>query len=167
AAIVDLPSYPAAALLQSIERHGPIAWMALGSGVANLGLSIALVGPYGVEGVAVATLIASAAEISLFVVPYAARVLGVSARDYASEVALRLVLPVALLAGLVIGGDAILPVTSLVRLAVVVGVALVAYALAYAALGAPANERAAYRSAVSATMRRATAWLHPREDSSA
>ena len=63
AAIVDLPSYPAAAVLQSLERHGPVAWMALGSALANIALSVALVGPYGVEGVALGTLIAGGVEV--------------------------------------------------------------------------------------------------------
>jgi O-antigen/teichoic acid export membrane protein len=156
AAIIDLLSYPAAALLQSIERHGPIAWMALGTGVLNLGLSIAFVGPYGLEGVATATLVASAVEITLFVVPYAARVLGVSWRELASEVVLPLLLPAAVLAGLVIAGAAILPVTSLVRLAVVVGVAVTGYLFAYARLGASHHERAVYRAALSAVIRLAT-----------
>jgi O-antigen/teichoic acid export membrane protein len=154
AAIVDLPSYPAAAVLQSLERHGPIAWMATGSAVANVGLSIALVGPWGLEGVAAGTLIASAVEIIVFVVPYAARVLAVSAWELLSAVVVPLLLPAALLAGLLIGGHALLPVTSLPRLAVVVGVALAVYALAYAAFGAAARERAVYRAAVSAVLRR-------------
>jgi len=142
--------YPAAALLQSIERHSPIAWMALGTGVLNLGLSIAFVGPYGLEGVATATLLASAVEITVFVVPYAARVLGVSWREFASEVVLPLLLPGAVLAGLVIAGSAILPVTSLVRLAVVVGVAVTGYLFAYARVGASPHERSVYRAALSA-----------------
>jgi O-antigen/teichoic acid export membrane protein len=150
AAIIDLPTYPAAALLQSIERHGPIAWMALGTGVLNLGLSIAFVGPYGLEGVATATLLASAVEITVFVVPYAARVLGVSWREFASEVVLPLLLPGAVLAALVIAGSAILPVTSLVRLAVVVGVAVTGYLFAYARVGASPHERSVYRAALSA-----------------
>jgi O-antigen/teichoic acid export membrane protein len=150
AAIIDLLSYPAAALLQSIERHSPIAWMALGTGVLNLGLSIAFVGPYGLEGVATATLLASAVEITVFVVPYASRVLGVSWREFASEVVLPLLLPGAVLAGLVIAGAAILPVTSLVRLAVVVGVAVTGYLFAYARVGASPHERSVYRAALSA-----------------
>jgi O-antigen/teichoic acid export membrane protein len=156
AAIVDLPSNPAAYVLQSIERHGPIAWMALGSGVANVGLSVALVGPYGINGVAAATLVASTAEIALFVIPYAARVLGVPLREFASEVVLRLATPAVVLAGLLTGGAAILPVNSLLRLAVVVGVALAGYALTYVTLGADRFERAAYRSGASATMRLAS-----------
>jgi O-antigen/teichoic acid export membrane protein len=156
AGIIDLLSYPAAALLQSIERHGPIAWMALGTGVLNLGLSIAFVGHYGLEGVATATLLASAVQITLFVVPYAVRVLGVSWTEFASEVVLPLVLPAAVLAGLVIAGAAILPVTSLVRLAVVVGVAVTGYGFAYARFGASPHERAVYRAGLSAVIRVAT-----------
>jgi O-antigen/teichoic acid export membrane protein len=158
AAIVDLPSYPAAAVLQSLERHAPIAWMAMGSAIANVGLSIALVGPLGVEGVALGTLIASGVEIIVFVLPYAARVLDVSLRQFASQILLPLVIPSAALAAVIIGGDAILPVTSLPRLAVVVGVALAVYGLTYAVLGAEPRERAAYRAAAAAAMRVATPW---------
>jgi O-antigen/teichoic acid export membrane protein len=153
AAVVDVPSNPAAYALQSIERHGPIAWMALGSGVANVALSIALVGPYGINGVAAATLIASAVEITVFVVPYAARTLDVSLREIAAEVVVRLAAPTAALAALLVGGAAVLPVTSVPRLAIVVGVALAGYVLVYVTTGAGASERAAYRSGAYATMR--------------
>jgi O-antigen/teichoic acid export membrane protein len=156
AAIIDLPTYPAAAVLQSIERHGPIAAMALGASVVNLALSIAFVGRFGLEGVAAATLLASAVEMTLFLIPYAARVLGVSRREFAAEVLMRLVLPAAVLAGVVLGGAAILPVTSFGRLALVVGVAVTAYAFTYARLGAAPRERAAYRAALSAVIRVAT-----------
>jgi O-antigen/teichoic acid export membrane protein len=153
AAVVDVPSNPAAYALQSIERHGPIAWMALGSGVANVALSIALVGPYGINGVAAATLIASAVEITVFVVPYAARTLDVSLREIAAEVVVRLAAPTAALAALLVGGAAVLPVTSVPRLAIVVGVALAGYVLVYVTTGAGASERAAYRSGAYATIR--------------
>jgi O-antigen/teichoic acid export membrane protein len=152
AAIVDVPSNPAAYALQSIERHGPIAWMALGSAVANVVLSIALVGPYGINGVGAATLIASAVEVIVFVVPYAARTLGIALREIALEVVVRLAAPTAVLAALLVGGAAVLPVTSLPRLAIVVGVALAGYLTVYVTIGAGASERAAYRSGASATM---------------
>jgi O-antigen/teichoic acid export membrane protein len=153
AAMVDLPSLPAAALLQSVERHGPIAWMALASGVTNLALSIALVGPFGIEGVAAGTLIASGVEIALLVVPYAARVLGVSPREFCSEVLLRVAPALALLAGLLLLGRALVPVTTLPRLLLVVGVALLGYTLLYTLLGAPRSEREVYRAALAAALR--------------
>jgi O-antigen/teichoic acid export membrane protein len=153
AAIVDLPSYPAAAVLQGIERHGPIAWMALASGVVNLALSIALVGPYGIKGVAAATLLASAVEITLLVVPYAARVLGVSLREFSAEVLLPLAPPAALLVGALFGAQAILAATTFPRLVLVAGIPVIIYALVYAAFGASSTERDAYRSAAAAALR--------------
>jgi O-antigen/teichoic acid export membrane protein len=156
AAIVDLPSNPAGYILQSVERHSPLAWMALGSGVVNVALSIALVGPYGIDGVAAATLIASSVEITVFVVPYATRVLGIPLRRFAADVLGRLVLPGLVLAGLLAAGEAFLPVTSLLQLIVVVGVALGGYLIAYLLLGADSFERDAYRSGVSAAIRLAS-----------
>jgi O-antigen/teichoic acid export membrane protein len=163
AAIVDLPSYPAAAVLQSIERHGPIAWMALASGAANVFLSIALVGPYGVEGVAFATLLASGVEIVCFVLPYAARELGISIKEFLSEVVLRLVLPVAFFAALIVGANALVPATSLIRLIAVVGAALIGYIVVYMALCAPRAERAAYYSGVAVAVRLAWPFVHRSE----
>jgi O-antigen/teichoic acid export membrane protein len=152
AAIVDLLSYPAAAVLQSIERHGPVAWMALGSGMANLVLSIALVRRFGVAGVAAATLIATTVEILGFVLPYAARVLDVSLREFITVSVLPLVLPVLVLVVLTIGGAALIPVTSLFHLFIVVAVAACGYAITYVAFGAATDERAAYRAALEAAL---------------
>jgi O-antigen/teichoic acid export membrane protein len=155
AAVVDLLAYPAAAMLQSIEGHAPIAWMALASGVANVGLSIALVGPLGVYGVAAATLIVGSIEILVFVVPYALRVLDVPLRAFADEVLRAVALPGLVLAGVVLAASALIEVRSLPRLALVAIVALAAYVLAYAAFGAAPHERDAYRAAVSGTRRAA------------
>lgn len=154
AAIVDLPSYPAAAVLQSVERHGPFAWMATISAIANVGLSIALVGPYGLEGIATGTLVASSVEIIVFVLPYAARVLGVSLWDFLSAVVVPLAGPAAVMAVLVIAGQALLPVTSLLRLIVVVSGSLAGYTIVYGMFGAAPRERELYRSALSALVRR-------------
>jgi hypothetical protein len=65
----------------------------------------------------------------------------------------RLAAPTAALAALLVGGAAVLPVTSVPRLAIVVGVALAGYVLVYVTTGAGASERAAYRSGAYATMR--------------
>jgi O-antigen/teichoic acid export membrane protein len=158
AAIVDLPSYAAAAVLQSIERHGPIAKMALGSGVANLALSIALVGPFGVEGVAAGTLVASTIEIGVFVVPYAARVLGVPAREFLGAVVAPLVLPALALIAVIEGGRALIDVGTLAGLGAVSLAGMGGFALVYAALGASPRERASYRAAGAAVL----GWARPR-----
>jgi hypothetical protein len=57
------------------------------------------------------------------------------------------------LAALLVGGDAVLPVNSVPRLAIVVGVALVGYVMTYVTVGAGATERAAFESGARATMR--------------
>jgi O-antigen/teichoic acid export membrane protein len=153
AAVVDLLAYPAAAVLQSIERHAPIARMALASGVANLALSIALVGPLGVYGVAAATLIVGSVEILLFVVPYALRVLDVPLRAVSEDVLRAVALPGVVLAGLVLAASALVEVNSLPRLALVLCIALAGYVVTYAAFGAAAYERDAYRAAAAGTRR--------------
>jgi O-antigen/teichoic acid export membrane protein len=153
AAIIDLPSGPAGYVLQSIERHQPVAWMAVGGGLANVGISIALVGRYGINGVAAGTLIATAVEITLFVIPYAARVLGVSAREFMAEVIAPLFLPAVVLGGILVGGDSLLALGSALYLALVIGAGLLVYTATYIAVGARAAERSAYRAATAAVLR--------------
>jgi O-antigen/teichoic acid export membrane protein len=145
ASVVDLTAYSAASLLQSIERHGPIARMALASGVMNVVLSIVLVSPLGVKGVALATLITTTAEITLLVVPYAGRVLEVSSGEFARHVLLRLLPAAAACAAVLVGGAAILPMTSLAALLLVAVAAFIVYAVVYLASGASGAERDAYR----------------------
>jgi O-antigen/teichoic acid export membrane protein len=158
-AVFDLVTYPASAVLQGMERHPPLAWMALGDGVVNVILSVALVGRFGVVGVAAATLAATVGETTLFVLPYAARTLGISLADLGREVLLRLAVPVAAFAGILVATSRSLPVTSLPRLAAVLGAALTAYALVYFVLGAGQRERSAYRSLASQALR--LMWPHP------
>jgi O-antigen/teichoic acid export membrane protein len=153
AAIIDLPSGPAGYVLQSIERHEPVAWMAIGGGLANVGISIALVGRYGINGVAAGTLIATAVEITLFVIPYAAHALGISAREFVAEVIAPLVLPAVVLSAVLVGGDSFLMLGSALYLGLVIAAGLLAYTVTYVALGARAAERSAYRAATTAVLR--------------
>jgi O-antigen/teichoic acid export membrane protein len=152
-AVFDLVGYPAAAVLQSIERHPPLAWMALGNGLVNVILSIVLVGPFGIVGVAVATLVASVGEAILFVLPYAARTLEVSLANLGREVAVRLIVPVAVFAAILVAISQSIELTSLPRLAAALSVALSGYAIAYAVMGAGESERSAYRVLANAAIR--------------
>ena len=153
AAIIDLPARPAGFVLQSIERHEPVAWMAIGGGLANVGISIALVGSYGINGVAAGTLIATTAEIALFVLPYAARVLGVSVREIVAEVITPLLVPALILSAILVVGGSVLAVRSVLPLALVILGGILAYGVAYVMLGARASERSAYRAAAAALLR--------------
>jgi O-antigen/teichoic acid export membrane protein len=74
--------WPAASIIQSMARHRPLAAMSLGSGLANLGLSVALVHRYGLTGVALGTLIPTSVECIGFGLPYALRVVGVTLTNF-------------------------------------------------------------------------------------
>jgi Na+-driven multidrug efflux pump len=69
-----------------MARHRPLAVFAIVSALANLLLSIWLVHPLGVAGVALGTLIPTSIECIVVVTPYAMRQNGVSARVLLSEV---------------------------------------------------------------------------------
>jgi O-antigen/teichoic acid export membrane protein len=152
-AVFDLVAWPAGSVLQGIERHPPLARIALGNGITNLLLSVALVGAFGVEGVAVGTLVASVGATMLFVFPYTARSLGISFSDLGREVLVRLVVPGTALAAILVAMSSSMAVTSLARLVAVLAVALSGYALAYVVVGAGPRERDAYRLAASAVVR--------------
>jgi O-antigen/teichoic acid export membrane protein len=154
-AVFDLSLFAAAAVLQSIERHQPLARIALLGAILNVLLSVALVGPLGVVGVALGTLITSSGQTILFALPYAARTLAVPLRALARDVPLRLLVPVAAYAAVLEGGDQLVTVTSLVRLGAVVGLGLACYGLVYVAIGAGPTEKLAYRSGAKHAVR----WL--------
>jgi O-antigen/teichoic acid export membrane protein len=152
-AVIDVMTYPATAVLQSADLHRPLATMALGSGVANIVLSILLVGPLGLDGVALATLLATAGEIGFFIVPYMSRSLDVAPREAIAQVVGRLVVPVAVYALLLEGLAAVLPLTSLLHLAIVLVVAGGGFVATYAAIAANRYERDAYRGAARMAIR--------------
>jgi O-antigen/teichoic acid export membrane protein len=93
AGAVDVALWPAGYILVGIGRHRMLALFAGTSALANLGLSIALVGPLGTKGVALGTLIATTAEASLLVVPYVLRLTGLRPLRALTEVLLPAVIP--------------------------------------------------------------------------
>ena len=92
AALTEVAMWPAIFLLQGMDRHRPLVVFAVGSAALNLGLSIWLVGPLGVKGVALATLIASGLQMVL-VLPFSMRVNGVRAATLLRDVLLPVAVP--------------------------------------------------------------------------
>jgi O-antigen/teichoic acid export membrane protein len=80
AALLEAVMSPVSQALQGMARHRPLVIFALGSAALNLALSIALVGPLGVRGVAIGTLVATCVEAAV-TLPFGARVLGVGTRS--------------------------------------------------------------------------------------
>ena len=117
---------------------------ALGSAVLNLALSIALIGPLGVRGVAIGTLAATFVEAAI-VLPFGARVLDVRAADVARSVLLPGVLPlIPMVAVLALIHAAIAPST--IPAIVLSGLAgAVVYSAGYLVFPATASERALVR----------------------
>jgi O-antigen/teichoic acid export membrane protein len=90
---IDMAMWPAGFVLQGLRRHQRLGWLALGSGLANLALSIALIGPLGIAGVAIGTLVPTTIECLVFVMPYALSVLGIGGSRAFREVVVPTTLP--------------------------------------------------------------------------
>lgn len=86
ASAIDTTTWPGGMVLQGMARHRAISVAALVTGLSNLGLSIILVGPFGLLGVALGTLIPTTLVCLGFVIPYCARAVGADARALAFEV---------------------------------------------------------------------------------
>jgi len=78
ALLISLQNLTAGSIALGTEKHKVIAWWAIGEGVANLALSIALARKFGLTGVALGTLIPSLV-VHLFMWPnYVSRLVSVS-----------------------------------------------------------------------------------------
>ena len=85
AAVISTLLGPSVLILLGTNRHRMVAVIAVGAGLLNLGLSIALIHVYGTLGVALGTLIATALLGSV-VLPYSARIHGIGARTALTSV---------------------------------------------------------------------------------
>lgn len=124
----------AVVILQAIARHRMAAASALVAGLANLGLSLLLVRPFGLLGVALGTVIPAALEYGCVILPYSLRVARVRPREAWSEIFGPALLPVApMLLVLHILRTALAPST-LPAILAVAAAGLVTYLAAYLAL---------------------------------
>jgi O-antigen/teichoic acid export membrane protein len=141
AIVIDTSGWPAGAILQAIGRHRPLAVMAIASGVANLVLSIILARRLGLRGVALGTLIPSAIEIPLFVMPYAARTLGVSVRTLFADVLAPSLFPAASLALVLLFLQHAIAPASFIAIAIEATIGGLVYVAVYLAMGPRELER--------------------------
>jgi O-antigen/teichoic acid export membrane protein len=148
ASFLAAAQWPAGAVLQGMARHRLMAATALGAGLANLALSIALVGPLGVTGVALGTLIPAAVEFFI-IVPFTLRLLGLRFTTAISEVLLPAVVPTALMALALYTLQRVMQPAALVPLLIVAGLGAGVFGLAYLGLSASAVERSTYLSLAS------------------
>ena len=144
AALLEAMISPVSQALQGMSRHQPLVVFALGSAALNLALSIALIGPLGVRGVAIGTLVATAVEAAI-VLPFGARVLDVRAADIVRRVLIpgRVPLIPSVVGGVVIHSP--LAPASIPAIAVAGLAGALVYSVGYLALPATAGERALAR----------------------
>lgn len=83
--ILSCPHNSVASILYGIGKHRTLAFMRVGEAVANVILSVALVGPLGIKGVALGTAIPHVVVIGVLLPLYACRLLGISWWTYVKE----------------------------------------------------------------------------------
>jgi O-antigen/teichoic acid export membrane protein len=141
ATLIDLSLWPAGYVLQGINRHRWLAPIALGSGIANLALSLALIGPLGITGVALVTLIPTSLEAALVVTPFTLRALGISPARFLLDSLGPALLPVVPMVAVLWLAIQVIPPTGVLPLLVLVAIGHLVYGLGYLATGAAAPER--------------------------
>jgi O-antigen/teichoic acid export membrane protein len=93
ALMLDTMQWPAAMVMQGMSRHRIFGIVAIGTGLANILLSLALIPFLGLLGVALGTLVTAAIETTFVVLPYACRKLGIRPGRFFTVVLLPVVVP--------------------------------------------------------------------------
>lgn len=151
AGVASVIQWAGSAMVMGMGRHRRLAVAAAAGAVLNLALSVALVGPLGLTGVALGTLIPAALESFVLVGPYILRTVGIDAMSVIRRAILPASLPLLPMAILVTAlGRALQPV-SLVSVVVVSAAGLAVYLLAYLLVGASPAERQLMRSVLMTT----------------
>ncbi len=145
ASLVDISQWPAGTILQGIGRHRLLAVITFGTALANLGLSLGLVRPLGLAGVALGTLIPATIESLCFVLPYVMRVNQISFRIVLTEIYLPVLLPAVPMVIVLYGLREIVQPVSLIAIAAIGGLGLLVYVIGYMAIGAGRVERQLWR----------------------
>jgi O-antigen/teichoic acid export membrane protein len=152
AALFRGASWPAATLLQGMARHHRIAVLSIASGLVNLALSIVLVQPFGVVGVAYGTLIPTVIE-TMLVLPYGLRAVGAGVAGGLREIALPPLVAAVPMALVLYALREWLQPTG-IDFVVPAAIGLATFAAVYPLLGATRPEREMVRSVAAAAFRR-------------
>jgi O-antigen/teichoic acid export membrane protein len=141
ASLFDTMMWPANAILQGMARHRLLAISAIAAGLTNLAISVALVRPLGLAGVALGTLIPSTLECLLFVTPYSMRVIGVDLRTALKEIYLPVIIPSILMGLVLVGLRYLVNPIAMISILAVGGMGFLVYIGVYLRIGASSQER--------------------------
>jgi O-antigen/teichoic acid export membrane protein len=148
----------ATAVLQGMARHRLQGIVAMCSAIANVLLSVALVGPLGLTGVALGTLIPTTAEFAV-VMPYAARVIGVTLGDSLRRIVAPAVIPTIATAGSLFAIQRIAEPQTLLPLVATAAIGIGVFAVTYFVTGASRAERALCIGLATGTVHLAQAYV--------
>ena len=161
AGLIDASQWPAGSLLQGTARHHRLAVISAGAAMANLALSIVLAHRIGVLGVALGTLIPTTVINLGLVLPYALRVIGVSAREMARQSVLPALAPVVPCVLFLLLVQVVTPLTSLLAVGFAAGCGVLVYVSTYLLTSASDFERQTLRDYATSALRFACArWKH-------
>ena len=145
AALVDLSLWPAGFVLQGMARHRWLGPISLASGLANLGLSLALAAPLGIVGVAIGTLVPTVIEAVVLLTPYTLRALRIPVGRFLRDAVGPALLPALPMLAVVWLAERLLAPTSIAAVVGLVALAHVVYGLGYLRFPVAAPERASLR----------------------
>jgi len=163
ASLIDTSTWPAGFVLQGIARHAPLAAMTIGSGIANITLSILLVSRFGLLGVALGTLIPTTIVCLGFVIPYAMRVIGTSAREMYAKVLWPSAFPLIPMSIVMIILREILHPASLIMILTIAGLGPLVYLVVYLRIEVNEFERTVVNKIVKESVARVRFYSKPAE----
>jgi O-antigen/teichoic acid export membrane protein len=145
--IVRVGNATASTLLKGAGRHRLVAAVNVVTAIVNVSLSIALVKPLGLAGVAIGTLVPVSAAAIFILFPASCRRVGLSIRRAVMDAVWPAVWPAGMMAAYVLISRPMIP-QSLPAVLVSMGVAVSIYAAIFLAFGIDAAERRFYLSKV-------------------
>jgi O-antigen/teichoic acid export membrane protein len=141
AGVAEISHWIGGIILQGIARHRRIAIAHACAAVANVALSLMLVRPYGLTGVALGTLIPSTILSLLFIWPYTLRTLDVSPRDVLRYVLIPALMPAVPMTALLYAILSATEISGLIKTAATGFAALLVYVTVYISFGAGKSEQ--------------------------
>jgi O-antigen/teichoic acid export membrane protein len=156
ASMIDTSQWPAGSILSGMALQRRLAAISIGSALLNLVLSLLLVRPLGVTGVALGTLIPTIIECFGLIMPYTLRTLGVSWREAIGEIFVPALAPLAPMLLVLYALREVAAPASLLALLAVAALGCAVYVAGYLSIAARPFERQLSRAALD----RAVLWAN-------
>jgi O-antigen/teichoic acid export membrane protein len=139
--VASITRQPGGLIVQGMGRHHRLAVAYVCAALANVAIAILLVRPYGLLGVAVATLISSIGLNLCYVWPFVLRLLDIRWLDFLNQALLPGLVPVLPMTAVIYGMDRFFSTSGIMSISIIAAAALLTYAAAYLVFGAGDPEK--------------------------